>query len=91
MPRYQWVRSHISSLEEKERTRRLNDPDESFAIINAFALSELIRDLGLGFCIFFYIVIITIIQKILKFKFDGGQIDKLEPSTNPTPPLQQPC
>jgi hypothetical protein len=52
MPRYQWVRSHINILEEKERTRRLNDPAEAYAIINALNLAFIIRELGLGLCIF---------------------------------------
>jgi len=37
---------HIHSIENKERTRRLNDPDEAFAILNAFAVRDLFRQLG---------------------------------------------
>jgi hypothetical protein len=53
MPRYQWVRAHINAIEEKERTRRLTDCAEAWAIQNALSCSFLIRELGLGFCIFF--------------------------------------
>jgi len=49
MPRYQWVRAHISAIEEKERTRRLTDCAEAWAIQNALSCSFLIRELGLGF------------------------------------------
>lgn len=49
MPRYEWVRAHITGIEEKERARRLTDTNETYAIINALNLSSLIRDLGLGF------------------------------------------
>lgn len=49
MPRYKWARTHIVTLEEKERTRRLTDPAEAYAILNALNASFLIRELGLGF------------------------------------------
>lgn len=44
-----YSRKSIRALEEKERTRRLSDPAESWSIINALNLSSIIRDLGLGF------------------------------------------
>jgi len=49
VPHHQLVLGHIHNLEEKERTRRLNDSNESFAIINALATRDLIRGLGWEF------------------------------------------
>lgn len=68
MPRYQWARRFISGLEEKERTRRMNDPAECWAIINALNLSFIIRELGLGFCIFFYFVCLFVFLILTDFR-----------------------
>jgi len=49
VPQRQLILGHIRSLEEKERTRRLIDSDETYAIMNALATRDIIRGLGWEF------------------------------------------
>jgi hypothetical protein len=49
VPQHQIILGHIHNLEEKERTRRLNDSNEVYAILNALATRDIIRGLGWEF------------------------------------------
>jgi hypothetical protein len=40
------IRLHIRELEEKERTRRLNDSDEVYAMLNAFLVRDIMLNMG---------------------------------------------